>query len=137
MPKGVIQHLHNPAGADINLFYELSKDKRVFIDLTNNVLKVLQTEKDTIDNCERLSCLVEKIGMKKVKEKINKRIIFDEEKFNGSNTRDIFEGFAQAFDSLFVGYYEPFFKPLIESTFSTLKKDNVQAVELRNVFGIM
>lgn len=32
--------------------------------------------------------------MKKVKEKIDKRIIFDEEKFNEKNTKNIFEKFA-------------------------------------------
>lgn len=44
MPKGVIHHLHNPAGANIDIFYEFAKDKRVFLDLSNNILKVILTD---------------------------------------------------------------------------------------------
>lgn len=90
MPKGVIQHLHNPAGADIKLFHEFLKDKRVFMNPSTNVLKVFLTDKDKVDNFERVINLIDKIGLDKVKEKVEKSIIFDKEQFDNKNTKDIF-----------------------------------------------
>ena len=60
------------------------------MDPSTNVLKVFLSDKDKVDNFERVTNLIDRIGLEKVKEKVDKGIIFDKEKFDYKNTKDIF-----------------------------------------------
>lgn len=60
---------------------------------------------------------------------------FNQDFFHRRSTCEIFDGFGNIFNNLFIYYYKPLFLESIEETVKTLIADNVQAVELRVVLG--
>lgn len=137
MPKGVIHHLHNPACADMSVFENILKDERCFMNPDNNIIKLINTKNDEENGFIRVKKLNEKIGPKKVIEKMYKKIIFDEEDFYARTNHEVFDRFIRAFESMDIAFCEKYFESLISKTFEILKEDNIQAVELRNIFGAM
>ena len=138
MPKGVIHHLHNPACADMTVIEHILKDKRAFMNPQTNVIKLINTENDqTEDNFVRISKLNQNLSWEKIIEKMRKKIIFDEEKFYGQTNHQVFDSFITAFESLDIVFNEKYYELQVQKTFEILHEDNIQAVELRNIFGSM
>lgn len=71
MPKGIIHHLHNPAGMKMDLIYELMLDERVYINTENNILKIFLTEDKIEKNYVKVTKLIKEIGLEKVKKKVD------------------------------------------------------------------
>ena len=130
MPKGVINHLHLPAGFSYEKFKEVCFDSRVFINKKKNNLKIFLENEKIEDDFIPFSDLSEKEADFVIK----KAICLTENEFLKKNDKCIFECFGKKFDFLMILYYEPFFKVLFDDMMLLLQDDNIQGVEFRHVF---
>jgi len=140
MPKGSIHHLHTSAAPPIGVYMEMTKEDIVYYNERDGLFKVFIGKEPVVDGYVSCKKMREEFAKDPddYDKKLKDTILLLEHEYLNKESHDIWKDFQHKFTRVggLCKYYK-FFKIALKEIIDSCLRQNIFAVELRHISGML